>query len=169
MKKLITSALLLGLSSMAMANIATPTLAQPVLEEAPLVTMPEQATVEPKMILGTFERTNTGFKPTSQNAVSRSNPNMQICWIAFDLNMTPKVNVTELIISPQRTIFGTATGQSSSSADGKQHQILSTLDNVNGTVSQCWQFDKTDPIGQYSIDIQIDDIVFPTQIFNVIK
>lgn len=169
MKKLITSALLLGLSSMAMANIAAPTLAQPVLKQSSWVTMPEQATVEPKLILGVFEDSNTGLKSTNQNAISRSNPNMRICWVAYDLNGSPKANVTEHIISPKRTIFGTVTGQSSSSADGKQHQILSTLDNVNGTVTQCWQFDKTDPIGQYRIDISIDDIVFPTQFFNVIK
>lgn len=169
MKKLITSAVLLGLSSMAMANIATPTLAQPVLEEAPLVTIPEQATLEPKMILGVFEHTNTGLKPTSQNAISRSNPNIRICWVAYDLNIPRKVNVTETILSPQRAVFENNNGQTYSSADGKQHQILSTLDNVNGAVSQCWQFDKTDPIGQYRIDIQIDEIVFPTQKFSVVK
>lgn len=170
MKKLITSTVLLGLSSMAMANIATPTLAQPAIEEAPLVTMPTQAIAEPQLILGVFEESETGIKQTTQNAISRSDKKNRLCWVVVNApSNTQQVIAKEEIISPAATVFESPKAQTRTSADGTRHQIISTLDNVNGTVSQCWQFTKQDPIGQYRIDISIGDILFPTQIFNVIK
>lgn len=170
MKKLITSALLLGLSSMAMANIATPTLAQPVLEDAPLVTMPKETVAEPELLVGIFEVSATGLKPTTKNAVSRSNSNNSLCWAIINAPLsTQQVITKEEIISPAATVFESPKAQTRTSADGTRHQVISTLDNVNGTVSQCWQFTKQDPIGQYRIDISIGDILFPTQIFNIIE
>lgn len=170
MKKLITSALLLGLSSMAMANIATPTLDQPVSEEAPLVTMPTQAVAEPQLILGVFEESKTGIKQTTQNAISLSDKKNRLCWVVVNApSNTQQVIAKEEVISPAATVFESPKAQTRTSADGTRHQIISTLDNVNGTVSQCWQFTKQDPIGQYRIDISIGDILFPTQIFNIIE
>lgn len=170
MKKLITSALLLGLSSMAMANIATPTLSQPVLEEAPLVTMPKEAIAKPELILGIFEGSATGLKPTTKNAVSRSNSNNSLCWAVINAPLNAQqVTTKEEILSPAATVFESPNAQTRTSADGTRHIVISTLNNVNGTVSQCWQFTKQDPIGQYRIDISIGDILFPTQIFNIIE
>ncbi|WLF83660.1 hypothetical protein [Moraxella sp. ZY210820] len=170
MKKLITSAVLLGLSGMTMANIATPTLAQPALEETPLVTMPTQAIAEPQLILGVFEESETGIKQTTQNAISRSDQKNRLCWVVVNApSNTQQVIAKEEIISPAATVFESPKAQTRTSADGTRHQIISTLDNINGTVSQCWQFTKQDPIGQYHIEISIGDILFPTQKFNVIK
>lgn len=156
MKKALITTALLSLSTFSVANTAP-------------VYLPEQAMVEPKLVLGVFEVTGDSTKQTNQNAISRSNANHRICWVAYDLNASTQVSVTENIISPKKTTFETANGQTISSADGKQHQVMSTLPNQNGVVSQCWQFSKQDPIGQYSIEVKIDDTTFSKQTFNVVK
>lgn len=156
MKKTLMAAALLSLSQIALA------------EQAP-ITLVEQTVVEPKLILGVFEVTETGAKQTNQNAISRSNPNHQLCWVAHDLNTPAQVTATEKIISPKKTVFETDKGQTFSSADGKQHQVISKLHSQNGVVSQCWQFSKQDPVGEYSIELQIDDITFPKQTFKVVR
>ena len=57
------------------------------------------------------------------------------------------------------------------SEDKKTHTITTTRDALNQgkTVVNCWKFDEKDPRGQYTIQVQVGEIVYAPLTFNVVK
>lgn len=132
-------------------------------------TLPSNNT-QPKMRFGVFEVTDSNIKQIEGNKYSISNPSHWLCWAAFDMPFTASNTIIENFYSPSRTTFVDAVQQVSTSPDGKTHTITSQVPaQQNLFVERCWTFDKSDPLGKYSADIRVNDIIFPTQHFEVTK
>lgn len=57
-----------------------------------------------------------------------------------------------------------------SSADKKNHTIITEINLANNQVlNRCWGFDKTDPVGKYKMEIQINDHIFKGLEFEIVK
>lgn len=128
--------------------------------------------IEPKLHLSVYEKANEMAQPKDLNTrdVSRSATNLQLCWVA-EGTFKKEVQVVEIFKAPARTSFILAgSGTSTASPDKKTHTLVGTRQVANGTtVHNCWRFDKQDPIGEYTLTLQVDDISFTPVKFNVVK
>ncbi|MDO4223016.1 MAG: hypothetical protein Q4D05_03180 [Acinetobacter sp.] len=157
MKKFLLTALALAATSSAFANTT------PAVQLAP-------NNIEPKLMLSIYLDTGKSLQPTTKQSISLSNPNERLCWHAFDLTLPHQVDVEEFFISPARTSFSHSKSRSQTSADGLQHIVQSSLKSINNSaVSQCWKFDKTDPVGTYQFAVKVADVEYPVQTFEVTK
>lgn len=155
MKKILTAAVLLNIFAAAVANTAS------------AVTLPDQEAKQPKMAFGVYEQTKTGLKPANQTVLSRTDGKTRLCWAAYDLPLQPSANIVEHIASPSAAVFNDPQGRSERTHNGLQHHIYFDRILLDGTVSRCWQFSKTDPIGEYKMQIEVGKIQFPAYTFTV--
>lgn len=96
--------------------------------------------------------------------------NHKLCWATVNMGFDAKVHVVEEFHTPEKMSFAAPNTQVATSPDGKSHLLTTMLDSVNGEyVSRCWAFDKNDPIGEYKVDIQVNDYFFKDLEFEVIK
>lgn len=125
---------------------------------------------QPKLVLQVMDFSRKVATALPENKLSRSNAKLQLCWTAFDMPFLPTNHVVQQISSPRGGKFVATVGSSISSKDGTTHTITSTMeDKGRGALSQCWQFDKTDPIGKYSIAVRINNTNFPAMPFEIVK
>ncbi|KMK51664.1 hypothetical protein RO21_04765 [[Actinobacillus] muris] len=100
---------------------------------------------------------------------SIANKHHELCWTAFNLPFQMQNKVVEVFISPKAAQFTSAGATVAYSKDKKTHTITTMMPNRQETVGKCWRFDKNDPLGKYKVDIRVDDIIFPTQTFELVK
>lgn len=100
---------------------------------------------------------------------SISNPHHELCWSAFNLPFQMQNKVVEVFVSPKAAQFKSAGSTVERSKDKKTHTISTFVPNRQASINKCWRFDKQDPLGKYKVDIRINDIVFPTQTFELVK
>ncbi|MDH2925486.1 hypothetical protein EV693_10524 [Nicoletella semolina] len=129
-----------------------------------------QENIPPKLRFGVFEVKEKGSRLLESNQFSVSNKEHKLCWAAFDMPFDVSNTVIEVFYSPKKAKFIDTIQQVSTSEDGKTHTVTSKLPSQQGKfIERCWTFDKNDPLGKYSVDIQVNDIIFPTQYFEVTK
>lgn len=123
-------------------------------------------TQEPVIVAAAFALDNTIYQPLGSTTASRSNPTHHICWLAGNIphQSTPKVQ--EIFVSPQPMQFNDP--KATITSDGTTTTVLSnTVDYSDGYAYRCWQFDEQDPIGTYSVAVNINDIVFDPVSFAI--
>lgn len=105
---------------------------------------------------------------------SRKNPNLQLCWTAFNMPFAPdnKNEVFQQFISPssKAAYRGIDSENIQVSKDGKTTTIKHIVPAYqNQFIQQCWKYDKTDPLGKYKLTVRINDIQFETLELELIK
>ncbi|AMW17431.1 pseudouridine synthase [Glaesserella parasuis] len=125
----------------------------------------------PMMVLTTIDFSGEVPKSLNSTTYSISNKKIQLCWEVINVPFTAQNKTTEIFNSPAKsTMMGGQGDNVVSTKDGKMHTITSQMKSVNNEfIRRCWKFDNTDPIGDYTLDLQINDTIFPTQKFKIVK
>ncbi|MDO4697695.1 MAG: hypothetical protein Q4A60_03325 [Pasteurellaceae bacterium] len=126
----------------------------------------------PSLTLEVFD-TSTGVHSIVEGRkFSVSRKNIELCWTAFNLSIEPNNTSIEIFVSPKRATFVDQGSKISKSKDGRKHTITSTFSTDKtdqDLVRKCWKFDKKDPLGKYTLEVQVNNIKFPPQTFHVVK
>lgn len=126
-------------------------------------------TMQPMLKLQVLDMSNKVGRAVENNKLSLSKTH-QLCWVAFNMPFKATNEVVEIFQSPAPSKFGSAAGSVSTSADRLTHKITTHMPSSNNErVDNCWRFEKSDPKGKYSLTIQVNDIIFPPQTFEVTK
>ncbi|SUT96288.1 Uncharacterised protein [Actinobacillus lignieresii] len=126
-------------------------------------------TMQPMLKLQVLDMSNKVGRAVENNKLSLSKTH-QLCWVAFNMPFKATNEVVEIFKSPAPSKFGSAAGSVSTSADRLTHKITTRMPSSNNErVDNCWRFEKSDPKGKYSLTIQVNDIIFPPQTFEVTK
>lgn len=123
----------------------------------------------PKMNFGVFDISNKVVRKLENNRLSIAKAKDQtLCWAVFDMPLSGNNQVTEVFRSPSAMQF-VDRGTSKVSTDKMVHTLKNQIKSTdNGaSIQKCWSFDHTDPKGKYTLDLQVNDIVFPTQQFEI--
>lgn len=110
--------------------------------------------------------------PTKSSQISRSDRQQQLCWtavsdVAIFKNMT---NVKETFRSPVGATFNDKKSVVQSSIDGTRHTVSTPMTGIAGgtALERCWVFDPTDPVGEYSIFVEVDGTPIVDKKFTVV-
>lgn len=127
---------------------------------------------QPTLYLSTYDMSGKTPTDLGKKDISRSAKAHQLCWVANG-NFAKQITVTEVFKSPEKTTFAVSENPNAVkvSEDKKTHTITTTRDALNQgkTVVNCWKFDEKDPRGQYTIQVQVGEIVYDPLTFNVVK
>lgn len=126
---------------------------------------------QPIMGLTTIDVGGKVAKSLNSTVYSLSKANTtQLCWEVINIPFTAKNKVTEVFTTPAKSKFTHPDASVTTSNEDKTHTIVSHIPSVNNEfIRKCWKFDKTDPIGNYTLDLRVNDIIFPTQKFSIVK
>lgn len=104
---------------------------------------------------------------------SISNKNLRLCWSAFNMPFEAgnKNRVTQVFVAPNnKAKFSSPTGSTAVSKDGKTSTVTSMVASRNNEViEECWRFDNTDPLGKYTLSVQVNDVAFGAYEFELVK
>ncbi|OOF58622.1 hypothetical protein [Rodentibacter myodis] len=124
----------------------------------------------PEIYLSVFDASKGLLTDLNTTQVSRSNPNLQLCW-AVQGSFSKKVNVIETMKAPEKQTI-VAKGAKVSSSDGRKTNVIQTsLESANQgkIVGNCWRFDEQDPIGKYTLQVQVMNKFYKPMSFSVVK
>lgn len=132
-------------------------------------TMPttEQLLNTPMVYVSAVEVVGGIVKVLDNNVLVRSNPNHRLCWQAEGLAVQSGQVIEEVIWSPAYMQFIDPEAQIYSTNNGTLHTIHSWARGGGDSVGKCWQFDSTDPVGNYTLAIKVGDVAFPALSFSV--
>lgn len=131
--------------------------------EQPTTLTKEQIEAAPKMNFGVFDTSSKVPSKLATNIYSVSkSKDLQVCWAAFDMPLQENNQAVEVFNTPAASKFVEKNGLVTSSSDNKQHTVTTQVKRTNNEfVTKCWSFDNTDPLGKYTIDVKVNNIVFP--------
>lgn len=126
----------------------------------------------PMMKVAVYDFSNKVTKDVG-DTYSRSNKNLRLCWAAFNMSFDPtnKNKVIQTFVAPNnKAKFSSSSGTTAVSADGKNSTVTSVLPSRNNEViEECWKFDNTDPLGKYTLTVQVNDVRFAGYTFELVK
>lgn len=140
---------------------------------AALVAHAQTATeTDANFVYGTFVIDQGIFTRIDSDTLSRSNPKHRLCWSV--VGSAPifgnTVAVVETFTSPAGASFSSPQTVTTRSADGRTHELRGSLNSIGQTaVQNCWKFDETDPLGKYSISVNVDGSQLPTFDFVITR
>ncbi|MGQ0286259.1 hypothetical protein ACT2CV_03495 [Pasteurellaceae bacterium 22721_9_1] len=127
---------------------------------------------KPLAVLQIFDTSGKQRKLLEGNALSRSKMR-ELCVVVGNVEIKEQNTFHQFFKAPnamELNIKGQANIQSSE--DKKEHLVSFTIPKnaiQNNAVHQCWIFDKKDPIGNYTLEVQFNDTVFKGLSFRVLK
>lgn len=139
-------------------------------QAAPVNVMVPAVNAQPtvNLVLAMTEVVNGMYRSADTNVLSRSNPNQRICWQATGVaNGVNGWLLEEIISSPAAMQFADPNAEIYSSNGGTTHAIYSRVSGQGDTVTKCWRFDNTDPVGNYGIAIKINGTSLPPARFVI--
>lgn len=160
MKKYLT----LATSLFAMSNIAF-------AEEKPVQSSIQSSAKPPMMTLYVLDSSSKVARPLQTTTYSVKNTQIhKLCWTAVNIPFKASNEVVETFVAPAKSTFMAKEGSVISSEDKTKHEITYRKPSSNNeSISNCWQFDNSDPKGKYTLQIRVNNILFPTQTFEVTK
>lgn len=133
-------------------------------------TAPQPTNKPPMLKLAVYDFSNNVRREVEGRKYSINNKNHQLCWVGFNMPLQFKNAVTEIFVSPSKTVFSIPSASVLTSKDGKTHTISENVEAVdNQFITRCWKFDNKDPRGKYTVQVKINDVYFDPQSFEVVK
>ncbi|SUT86427.1 Uncharacterised protein [Actinobacillus ureae] len=124
---------------------------------------------QPMLRMQVLDMSSNVPSPVANNQLSLSKKH-QLCWVAFNMPFKASNQVVEVLQAPSTLKVTSEDGNVVSTSDQQTHRITTLLKSSNNErLDKCWGFEKTDPTGKYSLTIQVNDVVFPPQPFEVVK
>ncbi len=105
------------------------------------------------------------------NIISLSQKNKQVCWFNTGLNPNTVYHIKQVMISPPEGFFTIPAGITLANEENTRHAIVSTNKaSADGTLSMCWSFaTDTDPTGDYSLQVKVNQNEYPVLKFKLVK
>lgn len=128
--------------------------------------------VQPKIALRVLDTSGKVVRDTGSLSYSVSNKNLMLCWDAFDMEFQSgkQNNVVEIFVAPNENVKFMKQGATVRKVDNSVTvNSLSVATNGDKLLQSCWLFDNTDPLGKYSLSVQINDIIFDSLSFELVK
>ena len=126
--------------------------------------------IGPCFNFGVFQDNQGVLRDMQANTLSRSNANARVCWAVFSDSPVfgTTVNLKENFVSPAGARFTDDQSIVQSSIDGSKHTVSKIANSMAGTaVHRCWKFDPTDPVGTYTLTVEVDGKSYPARSFVV--
>lgn len=124
----------------------------------------------PVLVVGVYDVSNKVVRAVPERKLSLSNKNHQLCWTALNVPSELTNKVTEIFVAPEKANFVDSSSSIAVSKDGKKHTITVNIPRQSKDfLERCWRFNKNDPLGKYILEVQINDIKFPAQSFELVK
>lgn len=94
-----------------------------------------------------------------------------VCWHVTGLPASQApYTVIEYITSPAGAEFHSESGGVAFNPQQTEHTVKSQVSpNAEGFLGQCWGFGRKDPVGDYSLSLEMGGYAFPAQSFKVTK
>ncbi|AHG77463.1 hypothetical protein CT138_06480 [Mannheimia varigena] len=125
---------------------------------------------KPAVVLQVLDVSGKAAKPIKGNKLSISKKQTQLCWYSINVPTQNKVMIAEAFYAPAEMKLASPGSRVDSSEDGKNHTIITEVNLVNNQpLSRCWGFDKTDPVGKYKMEVQINNQIFKGLEFEIVK
>lgn len=125
--------------------------------------------VVPKMYLSILDTSSKVARDIGSREYSVSNKNLQLCWSVRDMPFLLSNHVIEVFIAPDDKGKFVNAGARVSKSDNV-HSIHSIKQAINNEeISSCWSFDDTDPLGKYTLELQVNDLLFKGVQFELVK
>lgn len=105
------------------------------------------------------------------NSLSRAKAR-KLCMVIENVNVLDNNQVAIYVQAPAAITFAGIQGKIQSEDNQKNHLIVFNVakkEIKNNQFAQCWTFGKEDPVGEYKVDLQFNDIVFKGLSFNLLK
>ncbi|WP_209025912.1 hypothetical protein [Mannheimia haemolytica] len=135
-----------------------------------IVTKDLPAEGKPAVVLQVFDESEKIAKPIKGNKLFISKKQTRLCWHSINLPVQNKVTIAEAFYAPAAMKLASPGSKINSSADKKNHTIITEINLANNQVlNRCWGFDKTDPVGKYKMEIQINNHIFKGLEFEIVK
>lgn len=117
-----------------------------------------------------FDTSTEPFTDLKTTALSRSQSNLRLCWVAQG-QFSETVSAIETLKAPQKQKIVATGSQVSTSNGGKVNVIRSRLETSDQGKSlvRCWHFDESDPLGKYKFQIQVMGKIYQDLPFSVVK
>lgn len=131
----------------------------------------KQPTEGAKIFLSVYETTQTPMKNLCTTTISRSAKNLDLCWVV-EGDFPKNVQVVETFKSSEPQIMTVSGDTKVLTFDGgKINVVKHSLENLhNGkTIVGCWSFDKSDPVGKQTLQVEVDNTVYPIVSFDVVE
>ncbi|MDO4695943.1 MAG: hypothetical protein Q4A49_00180 [Neisseria sp.] len=135
------------------------------------VVMPGAAKQEAvkEVYFGTVEMENGRPVLNGKNEFSRLK-GPDFCWVVNNLNAGQNYLVASTFVSPAPAEFAIGERVFAKSEDGLKHTGGANLQaDSKGQISQCWKFGPSDPVGAYTLTLQIGQEVFEPFQFKVVR
>lgn len=130
---------------------------------------PAHQTVKKEVYFGTVEVENGRPVLNGKNEFSRLK-GPDLCWVSNHLNAGQNYLVASTFVSPAPAEFKIGERVFARSEDGLKHTGGANLQaDSNGQISQCWKFGPSDPLGDYTLTLQIGQEVFTPFQFKVVR
>ncbi|WP_150539157.1 hypothetical protein [Actinobacillus vicugnae] len=124
---------------------------------------------QPMLRMHVLDMSNSVPSAIASNQLSLSKKH-QLCWRAFNMPFKASNEVIEVLQAPSTLKVTSKEGNVISATDKQTHRITTLMNSSNHEyLDKCWIFEKTDPTGKYSLTVQVNDIIFPPQYFEVVK
>lgn len=127
---------------------------------------------QPSLALRIFDVNNGVSTPLEGSTYSVGKKTQQLCWIAFNMDFGATNTTVEVFKSPSKANFVRDGASIEANSDKTLHTVTAhnvKPSNNNSVVTQCWRFDESDPLGNYSVTVRVNNIQFPPQTFSVVK
>ncbi|MBS9783217.1 MAG: hypothetical protein KGV46_01535 [Pasteurella sp.] len=108
---------------------------------------------------------------SKSNTISLSQKNKQVCWFKRDLKPNTIYHIKQTVLSPAGGFFSTPSGITLTNEEKTRHAIVSTNKaSAEGVINTCWAFaTDTDPIGDYSLQVKINQDEYPALKFKLVQ
>lgn len=126
----------------------------------------------PMLKAGVYDISNKVARDTG-DTYSISNKNLRLCWAAFNMpfEVGNQNKIVQVFVAPNnKAKFSNPNGSTAVSKDGKTSTVTSMKASRNNEViEECWQFDNTDPLGKYTLSVQVNNVAFGAYQFELVK
>ena len=140
---------------------------------ASAVETPADSDNSPIAALRVFDISGTNAKALEGNELSRSKPR-EVCLLVGNVPVQDSNTLVQYLQAPAKTKIEMPANMAKVEAEnnGQNFLISKTITKAempNNRAVFCWRFTKEDPLGEYKLDVQFNDIVFKGLKFKVLK
>ena len=136
-------------------------------------TKPKEQAQQPVAVLRVFDTSGSSPKVLDKNRFSRSKAR-ELCLIVGNVPVQENNLFVHYLQAPAafKVDVPADIAKVEAEENGKNYLITKNVtkaEMLKGEAAFCWRFGKEDPIGEYKVDAQFNDIVFKNLKFTVLK
>lgn len=129
---------------------------------------PTEQETRPIIVLTTVSDNNGEFIPLNSTTTHQSKNDEHICWVTNNLPVQANRQVAELFTGPDPFVMGDSTPNIKITHAANQALIEWVATEADSGYYRCYHFGTSDPAGDYSLQVQIGDVIFDPVSFKVV-